>query len=503
MYFSVLLFLVSTCFCFSQNLVQNHDFSQIQSSVTIRAGISSFNHWNINYALNGDFNWLAGGANDTCCLNVLCTVQACPGYHYFTSDNQWNYQLPLPLEGKGFGSIYYYALASSLIPSAEVISLVRNELKGVLAKDTLYCSEVHVRFLSGKVQGVRSNFTHDGFGIYLSSQDSLPSARPWKDGIVPQVAGFGYLTNTNNWQKQKGSFVAQGSEQYLFLGNFNPYGSPPQFIPGSPPSNDTLGILLFDAVYVYNCRDTLFSVLQQDTTVCFGQTVVLTPSVNGFKLQDSITTYTWQPPSGNPVASTNNAFTATEPGLYTVEVIINKRFTSATSFTVNWLPEAPDSNFFADSLALCPGQPQLLTLPKIAGATYLWSNGDTTNYSTIGLPGNYTVQITTPCWVHTEQFVAYQTNCGTRIFIPNAFTPNGDGVNDYFEVFGPLQPFTLIVTNRWGQIVYKSEDYQNNWDGTYLGELLPTDVYSYRVIYAKLEGGPKNYELFGTVSILK
>ena len=89
--------------------------------------------------------------------------------------------------------------------------------------------------------------------------------------------------------------------------------------------------------------------------------------------------------------------------------------------------------------------------------------------------------------------------------VPNqkCYDFNGDGTNDFFEIFGPLQPFSLIVTDRWGKIVYQTDNYQNNWDGTSRGMALPAGVYSYRILYSKLKGGPKNYELFGTVSILR
>lgn len=56
--------------------------------------------------------------------------------------------------------------------------------------------------------------------------------------------------------------------------------------------------------------------------------------------------------------------------------------------------------------------------------------------------------------------------------IPNVFTPNGDGINDYFEIEG-LQDFPeneLMVYNRWGNMVYRSKSYKNDWDGAHLNE---------------------------------
>lgn len=65
--------------------------------------------------------------------------------------------------------------------------------------------------------------------------------------------------------------------------------------------------------------------------------------------------------------------------------------------------------------------------------------------------------------------------------IPNIFTPNEDGVNDVFEVpcLGTNQVAELIVFNRWGDWVYESDNYQNQWDGTHKGEALPDGTYFY------------------------
>jgi gliding motility-associated-like protein len=68
------------------------------------------------------------------------------------------------------------------------------------------------------------------------------------------------------------------------------------------------------------------------------------------------------------------------------------------------------------------------------------------------------------------------------VFIPTGFSPNGDGVNDFFEIPG-FESFSVVkiqVFNRWGNIVYASDDYRNDWNGTRLnGENLPEDVYYY------------------------
>lgn len=78
--------------------------------------------------------------------------------------------------------------------------------------------------------------------------------------------------------------------------------------------------------------------------------------------------------------------------------------------------------------------------------------------------------------------------CGIKI--PNAFTPNGDGINDYFIVPGSerFERMELAVFNRWGNEVYKSNNYQNDWAGLTLNE----GVYYYQL--TAWENGRRIYQ---------
>lgn len=76
------------------------------------------------------------------------------------------------------------------------------------------------------------------------------------------------------------------------------------------------------------------------------------------------------------------------------------------------------------------------------------------------------------------------------IFIPSAFSPNGDGVNDVFRVRGnTIEQFYLAVYNRWGQRVFESNASVQGWDGTFHGEKLPPDVYGYYAEIRCFDGG--------------
>lgn len=68
------------------------------------------------------------------------------------------------------------------------------------------------------------------------------------------------------------------------------------------------------------------------------------------------------------------------------------------------------------------------------------------------------------------------------IYIPNTFTPNGDGLNDTFGVAGEaIKDFRMQIFNRWGQLIFETSNANEKWDGTYAGQMVPMGVYVYKV----------------------
>lgn len=89
-----------------------------------------------------------------------------------------------------------------------------------------------------------------------------------------------------------------------------------------------------------------------------------------------------------------------------------------------------------------------------------------------------------------------------RIIVPNAFSPNGDGLNDIFEVKGRFQNnFSLLILNRWGEIVFESRDPKQGWNGLVNGKPAPVGVYAYRLQATDEQG--RKYETTGTLTLLK
>jgi gliding motility-associated-like protein len=88
------------------------------------------------------------------------------------------------------------------------------------------------------------------------------------------------------------------------------------------------------------------------------------------------------------------------------------------------------------------------------------------------------------------------------IYVPNAFTPNGDGMNQYFRaITNNIDQFEMLIFNRWGEIVYRTNTIDHQWDGTYNGAKVPDDVYVWVIEYSDLNGD--QFQLRGHVAVLR
>jgi gliding motility-associated-like protein len=98
--------------------------------------------------------------------------------------------------------------------------------------------------------------------------------------------------------------------------------------------------------------------------------------------------------------------------------------------------------------------------------------------------GTYKIEVqieNSQCKSEVQMFEILVIDCRISTFyFPTAFTPNKDGINEIFIPIGTLiTEYSLIVFNRWGQLVFKSDDVNYGWDGTYLSKECPVGLYSY------------------------
>ncbi len=76
-----------------------------------------------------------------------------------------------------------------------------------------------------------------------------------------------------------------------------------------------------------------------------------------------------------------------------------------------------------------------------------------------------------------------------NIYVPNTFTPNGDGINDYFFVQGEaIHSFKIQIFNRWGDLIFESNDVANGWDGKFNGNYVPQGAYVFKLTASSVTG---------------
>ena len=127
----------------------------------------------------------------------------------------------------------------------------------------------------------------------------------------------------------------------------------------------------------------------------------------------------------------------------------------------------------------------------------------------IAEPGEYSVSITSACESQVYSFALDVTgpDLASRIYVPNVFSPNGDGVNDEFRVFTAvvLLEFELHVYDRWGDELIRFESTDDFWDGSFLDKAMNPGVYVWW-LKARGEGCDGNIQdilMKGDVTIVK
>jgi gliding motility-associated-like protein len=126
------------------------------------------------------------------------------------------------------------------------------------------------------------------------------------------------------------------------------------------------------------------------------------------------------------------------------------------------------------------------------GVKYFWSpTGDTTEMISVNIPGMYKVTVTNEWECITTDSVNIRNVCPPEVYTGNAFSPDNDGINDYFTFYTTnVGKFQLLIFNRWGEIIFESTDKNHFWDGIYRMEPMPVGVYAWVLTY---EGDSEEY----------
>lgn len=213
--------------------------------------------------------------------------------------------------------------------------------------------------------------------------------------------------------------------------------------------------------------------------------------------QGSTTTYAWS----NGVTN-QTTFIKTE-GKHWITKTDN--FGCINSDTIQFFMSLSPTISIGKDTTICLRAPIPLT-PGGNFNSYVWEDGSTNKLRYVEVAGKYFVTVTDEVGCYTTDTIIVKTDPNklpNEIYIPNAFTPNGDGLNDVFPFEMPLfyNDYNLKVFNRWGEKLYDSDSTPKPWDGNTLAKEDQLDAYIWVVTYKGCDGTRHSNK--GTITILR
>jgi gliding motility-associated-like protein len=324
------------------------------------------------------------------------------------------------------------------------------------------------------------------------------------------------LDDTSAWTNVSGYHKANGGEQYITIGNFTPYANTHLKLVriGSNPSGQLNRYYLDDV----SLTPVSLQPTNNDTSMCDGDSILwnkradfnsciwndgdtssnryvkqagtyfITNISGNVSITDTITIVTlsnnnnYTPSYCNGQTLTLQAATAqsyrwntlttapsilvNQPGTYWVKRS-NAGCSVTDTFRVTQYP-LPNLNHLTDTV-VCFEEGAQLTLTVGNFKQQLWQPmGDTTASILIQTPQQITVTVTVTdsnTCIATKS-ILIGNSCSDFVFIPNAFSPNDDGLNDVFKpITLELEFYELTIVNRWGQILFTTQNIEEGWDG--------------------------------------
>ncbi|HEC42725.1 MAG TPA: T9SS type B sorting domain-containing protein, partial [Bacteroides sp.] len=370
-------------------------------------------------------------------------------------------------------------------------------------------------------------------GIGIVAYSILDGANPQPNGDFTGLAGASYYIHvTDSYRVYRDTVIIFNPAPFDVTATINPAscsrnsfdGSVSHNVSGATPpytylwSNDSItkditgleaGSYWVNITDLYGCQFTdtydvaanvtIIASAGNDTAVCYGETITLNGSGGD--------QFTWIPEEGLSRADIANPTTTVTDSvayvLFTRDVASGCTDRDTVLLTVH----ADRGISAGQDTTVAPGQTIILTATGGSFASYLWDpidgldspNAQTTN-AMVSIEMTYSVTGTTEFGCQESDSMNILLATGLKIY--TGFTPNGDGINDVWDiddiVYYPNA--TVMVYDRWGKLVFSSTGYADNqrWDGKYKGKEMPLGTYYYVI---ELKDGSEPYK--GPVTIVR
>ncbi len=322
--------------------------------------------------------------------------------------------------------------------------------------------------------------------VYIQVNDLLPSINKVTklgckaDTVILSAANSGTLPDNYTWTLGDGTSdsTANVTHTYSVQGQYN--------------------ISLVEST-TNGCRDTVTTSINTQhpisagftidkLTACQDQAVNFTnTSVAGS--QGGISpSYYWNFGDGGTSSSQNPSYTYSysDTGTYKIMMVVNDFIPCYdTAYGIVQITSKPNHYPQQDTILCSPNNDVAMGMSVKNADTYLWNTGETTPTIIPKTGGMHIVAATNQCGSISDTINVTLFDCNKCLFVPNAFTPNNDGLNDRFHVrqICPIKYYGIKIFNRYGQMVYTNYNIDQGWDGTFNGVMLDGGTYFYEIEY--------------------
>lgn len=268
-------------------------------------------------------------------------------------------------------------------------------------------------------------------------------------------------------------------------------------------SND---VPCFDTAYATMMVDSIskVSISSTDSVLCSGRIVTFSAVYSGIGNKGIL----WTFDDGSSIANVNPVVHSFDKaGTLKVRMDAFYRACPDTHATKTiWVYDQPQV-YIGTDLAICPGSNPITLADKdnadLPGMRWLWNTGSRSSSINVAAPGSYWVKVTVDGCSNTDTITVTE-DC--VMDVPNAFTPNGDGINDYFmprpTMAKGMTSFSMDIYNRWGQQIFGTDNIEGRgWDGRFNGTMQPEGVYIYKIEATFKDGQLEKRQ--GNVTLLK
>ncbi|WP_018343478.1 gliding motility-associated C-terminal domain-containing protein [Cytophaga aurantiaca] len=371
---------------------------------------------------------------------------------------------------------YIWSLTNTVLQNDAVTSDLNATSSGIytLTYKTLGCSKDVLVVVNAKP--------------ILTSPDTLSSCEGSSINLYTTAA----TGSTYAWFDSNNTFIQNGSSTNIVA----PLSSSKYFV----QETDLNGCVNKDSIVAIGTPIPHFTI--SDAEICVDSIAafeVLTTNIPSNLL--SQLAYEWK--YNSSVVSTSKLFSTNNAGTYSIKASL---YNCSASEQVNLIVHDLPTSSLPEEYIFCSDNGNTIALDAGNAYKYHWiQTNETTQSISVGTPGTYEVLLYNSflCKITRRTFV--KEECKPSLFLSNAFSPNGDHVNDFYETFdNHVGAYSITIFNRWGEVIFQSTDKKTFWDGYYKGEVMPVGVYPYIITY---EGDTDTYKgpytLEGSVTLIK